>query len=87
MTDELLIEGLRNDRYLKTLRLIEQFEDKIKLTLYEFNKAMTQHQPELFDSATGSGSERTRHQARGSRFTGSTTRWLVQRLRATTARS
>lgn len=51
MTDEFLDKGLQNDRYLKALRLAEQFEDEIEAILREFDQEMVKQQPELFDSS------------------------------------
>lgn len=50
MTEEFLTEGLRDNRYLKAIRLIEQFEDEIEAVLSEFNKQMVARHPGLFDS-------------------------------------
>lgn len=52
MTDEFLTEGLENDRYLKALRLIDQFEDEIEAILLEFDQRMVNEQPDLFDRST-----------------------------------
>lgn len=52
MTQEFLTEGLQSDRYLKAIRLIEQFEDEIEATLHEFDQQMVDQQPELFDPST-----------------------------------
>lgn len=52
MTDEFLTKGLQNDRYLKALRLAEQFEDEIEAVLREFDREMVKQQPEMFDSST-----------------------------------
>lgn len=49
MTDEFLSGGLQNDRYLKALRLVEQFEDEIEATLHEFGQEMVAQHPGLFD--------------------------------------
>jgi hypothetical protein len=48
MTDEFLTQGLQNDRYLKALQLIEQFEDEIEATLRRFGKRMVDEHPGLF---------------------------------------
>jgi len=53
MTDEFLTEGLRDDRYLKALRLIDQFEDEIEAVLREFDQQMVDEQPALFDPSSG----------------------------------
>jgi len=49
MTDEFLTEGLRNDRYLKAIRLIDEFEDQIEATLREFGQRMVDEHPSLFE--------------------------------------
>lgn len=49
MTDEFLTEGLRNDRYLKALRLPDQFENEIKAILKTFDQQLANQHPELFD--------------------------------------
>ena len=48
MTGEFLTEGLRNDRYLKAIRLIEQFENEMEATLLEFGQRMVDEYPDLF---------------------------------------
>ena len=50
MTDEFLTEGLRDNRYLKAVRLIEQFEDEIEAVLREFGQQLISKHPDLFDS-------------------------------------
>lgn len=55
MTDEFLTMGLENDRYLKALRLIEQFEDEMEALLFQFDERMVDAQPDLFDSNTDPG--------------------------------
>lgn len=79
MTDEFLTKGLENDRYLKALRLVQQFEDEVETILHEFDQRMVDAQPELFDSSTdpdaagnqspGSGlaHQRINHQMAGAR--------------------
>lgn len=52
MTDEFLTGGLQSDRYLKALRLIEQFESEIGAILKNFDRQMFEQQPALFDSYT-----------------------------------
>jgi len=52
MTEEFLTNGLQEDRYLKALRLIEQFEDEIEVILHEFDQRMVDEQPDLFDPST-----------------------------------
>jgi hypothetical protein len=51
MTDEFLTEGLRNNRYLKALRLPEQFDDQIEARLKQFDQRMVDAQPEFFDTS------------------------------------
>ena len=48
MTDEFLTQGLQNDRYLKAVQLIEQFEDEIEATLRNFGQRMVAEHPGLF---------------------------------------
>lgn len=48
MTGEFLTEGLRNDRYLKAIRLIEQFDNEMEATLHELGQRMIDEQPDLF---------------------------------------
>lgn len=50
MTDEFLTKGLQNDRYLKAIQLIEQFEDEIEAILRDFNQRMVDEHSGLFDS-------------------------------------
>jgi hypothetical protein len=52
MTDEFLTKGLQNDRYLKALRLADQFEDEIEAVLFELDQRMVDVQPGLFDLNT-----------------------------------
>ncbi|QCJ45978.1 hypothetical protein [Haloprofundus sp. MHR1] len=52
MTDEFLTKGLQNDRYLKALQLVDQFEDEIEAMLLEFGQRMVDQQPDLFDRRT-----------------------------------
>lgn len=52
MTGEFVTEGLRDDRYLKALRLVEQFEDEVEAMLVEFDQRMVDEHPDLFDSST-----------------------------------
>lgn len=49
MTGEFLTKGLENDRYLKALRLPDQFEDEIMAVLSEFGQRMKEQHPDLFD--------------------------------------
>lgn len=50
MTDEFLTKGLEDDRYLKALRLIAQFDSEIEARLQQFGGRMTEQQPRLFES-------------------------------------
>lgn len=50
MTDEFLIKGLEDDRYLKALRLADQFEDEIEAKLQQIAENMIEENPELFDT-------------------------------------
>lgn len=58
MTDEFLTKGLQNDRYLKAIQLIEQFEDEIGATLRRFGQRMIAEHPRLF-ATDPDGNERT----------------------------
>lgn len=58
MTDEFLTKGLQNDRYLKALQLIEQFEDEIAATLRSFGQRLVDEHPGLF-ATDPDGDERT----------------------------
>lgn len=51
MTAEFLTKGLQSDRYLKALRLIDQFEREIEALLMEFDQRLTDQHPDLFDPA------------------------------------
>lgn len=78
MTDEFLTKGLQSDRYLKAVRLIEQFEDEIEARLRNFDQRMVDQQPDLFDPSTtlsyrnnrspgsGLGNHRINHPMEGS---------------------
>lgn len=48
MTDEFLTKGLQNDRYLKSVRLAEQFEASIESELRRVGEKMIAENPELF---------------------------------------
>lgn len=50
MTGEFLTKGLQSDRYLKAIRLIEQFESELEATLREFGQRMVAEHPDLFDT-------------------------------------
>jgi hypothetical protein len=58
MTDEFLTKGLQDDRYLKALRLVDEFEDKLEATLRGFGQRMVAEHPELF-GVNPDGNERT----------------------------
>lgn len=58
MTDEFLTQGLQSDRYLKALRLIDQFEAEIEATLRTVGQQMIAEHPDLFESGI-EGSEHT----------------------------
>lgn len=51
MTDEFLTEGLRNDRYLKAIRLVEQFETEMEARLLDLGQRMVDEHPDLFGSS------------------------------------
>lgn len=50
MTDEFLTRGLENDRYLKALRLTDQFEIEIVRVLRRFGDKIVNENPELFET-------------------------------------
>ena len=50
MTGEFLTEGLQNDRYLKAIRLIEQFEIEMEARLRKLGRRMVDKHPSLFGS-------------------------------------
>lgn len=50
MTGEFLTEGLRNDRYLKAVRLVEQFENEMEAILRKLGRRMVDQHPSLFGS-------------------------------------
>lgn len=55
MTDEFLTQGLRSDRYVKAIRLINQFEAELEATLRDVGQRMIAEHPNLFESGvTGS---------------------------------
>jgi len=58
MTDQFLTQGLQSDRYLKALRLIDQFEDEIVSMLRRFGQQLVAEQPDLFETNLD-GDERT----------------------------
>ncbi len=65
MTDEFLTNGLRDDRYLKALRLIEQFEDEIEAILLELDRRMVDEHPDLFDPNAEPGVKTNRSPSTG----------------------
>lgn len=50
MTDEFLTKGLENDRYLKAVRLADQFEEEIIAELRTIGQRMVDENRELFDA-------------------------------------
>lgn len=58
MMDDFLTKGLQNDRYLKAIQLIEQFEDEIGATLRNLGQRMVDEHPGLFATNPG-GDTRT----------------------------
>jgi len=79
MPEEFLTNGLQNDRYLKALRLAEQFQNEIGAILQQFDEAMVDVQPDLFDPSldpsvkksrnpgSGLANHRIKHQLTGSK--------------------
>jgi hypothetical protein len=51
VSEDFLTNGLESDRYLKALRLAEQFENEIEAILQQFDQAMVDAQPDLFDTS------------------------------------
>lgn len=49
MSEDFVTNGLTNDRYLKALRLIDQFQDEIAALLKQFDQTMVEAQPDLFE--------------------------------------
>ena len=49
MTGEFLTQGLRSDRYLKAVRLADQFETEIEAMLCNVGERMIVEQPDLFE--------------------------------------
>lgn len=68
MTDEFLTKGLQSDRYLKAVRLVEQFESEIEAMLIELGQRMTDQHPELFDPATDPNVKTSRSPSSGLAF-------------------
>ncbi|WP_276260597.1 hypothetical protein [Haloglomus litoreum] len=58
MTDDFLSKGLEQDRYLKAIRLTDQFETSIEGRLRQVGQEMRARKPELFAS-DDAGSENT----------------------------
>ena len=48
MTEDFLEAGLRNDRYLKACRLVDQFENRLDGMLVDVGQRMVDEQPDLF---------------------------------------
>lgn len=48
MTEDFLTMGLREDRYLKAIELLEQFDEEIKVTIRDVGQQMVKSQPDLF---------------------------------------
>lgn len=48
MTEDFLTMGLREDRYLKAIELLEQFDNEIEVTLRDVGNRMVERRPELF---------------------------------------
>lgn len=48
MTEDFLTMGLREDRYLKAIELLEQFDEEIKVTLRDVGQRMVECQSDLF---------------------------------------
>lgn len=69
MTDEFLTKGLQNDRYLKAIQLIEQFEEEIETILLELDKRMVDEHPNLFDSSSGPSVRTSQSPSSGLAFT------------------
>lgn len=57
MNEEFITEAIKNDRYLKAVRLTEQFEEQIDRGLRNFLKETIEQRPEIFvDDASPSKS-------------------------------
>jgi hypothetical protein len=48
MNEEFITEAIKNDRYLKAVRLVEQFEDEITRELRNFLKETIERRPDMF---------------------------------------
>jgi hypothetical protein len=48
MTEDFLTMGLREDRYLKAIELLEQFDEEIRVTIEDVGQQMVDSQPDLF---------------------------------------
>lgn len=69
MTDDFLTKGLQEDRYLKAIRLISQFEEEIVAMLHELDERMVEVQPDLFNSSVEPDVNTNRTPANGLAFT------------------
>lgn len=49
MSDEFLTRGLQNDRYLKAIQLLDQFDDDLVATLRDVGLRMVDQHPDLFE--------------------------------------
>ena len=65
MPEEFLTNGLQNDRYLKALRLAEQFQNEIGAILQQFDEAMVDVQPDLFDPSLDPSVKKSRNPGSG----------------------
>lgn len=65
MTDDFVTKGLEEDRYLKAVRLVEQFDEEIEARLRKFDQRMVDQQPGLFDSDSGSNIKTNRTPSNG----------------------
>lgn len=68
MTDEFLTKGLQDDRYLKAIRLVEQFDDEIESRLRQFDQRMVEQQPGLFEADSGPSIRTNRTPSNGLAF-------------------
>jgi hypothetical protein len=65
MSEDVLTNGLQNDRYLKALRLAEQFQSEIGAILQQFDQAMVDAQPDLFDPSLDPKVKKSRNPGSG----------------------
>jgi hypothetical protein len=49
MTEDFLTMGLREDRYLKAMELLEQFDEEIEVTVRDVGQRMVESRPDLFE--------------------------------------